>query len=179
MNWGKAWNKAVAAGLCLLGLSLMTACQSTMGNTDPMQGGEQTDGTVSVNSTQTEVEESAMRTIRIIVGEQQFVAELYDNSTARTFAGMLPLTVTMEELNGNEKYYYLPDDLPVNATVPSSIHAGDLMLFGSDCLVLFYQDFSTSYSYTPLGHVQDAAGLERACGRGSVQVTFSLPALQE
>lgn len=29
------------------------------------------------------------------------------------------------------------------------------MLFGSDCLVVFYQSFDTSYSYTKIGHIDN------------------------
>jgi hypothetical protein len=47
------------------------------------------------------------------------------------------------------------------------------MLYGSTCLVLFYKDFSTSYSYTKLGSIEDISGLTDALGGGSVQVTFS------
>ena len=47
-----------------------------------------------------------------------------------------------------------------------------LMLFGSDCLVLFYESFSSYYRYTPLGYLEDTAGLVEALGRGDVKVTF-------
>ena len=46
------------------------------------------------------------------------------------------------------------------------------MLFGSDCLVLFYESFSSSYSYTRLGSVDDPSGLAAVLGQGSVEVTF-------
>lgn len=46
------------------------------------------------------------------------------------------------------------------------------MLYGSDCLVLFYETFTSGYSYTRLGSVEDPAGLAAALGRGSVSVTF-------
>ena len=86
----------------------------------------------------------------------------------------MPLTLSMSELNGNEKYNYLPFSLPTNSSNPGQIHAGDLMLYGSDCLVLFYESFATSYRYTPIGRVNDPSGLADAVGGGGVQVTFAL-----
>ena len=47
----------------------------------------------------------------------------------------------MSELNGNEKYFYLESALPTVSEQVEEIHAGDLMLYGDDCLVLFYQSF--------------------------------------
>lgn len=111
--------------------------------------------------------------ITITVNGRAFSATLYDNETARAFKERLPLTLDMSELNGNEKYYYLPESLPRNSSRPSAINAGDIMLYGSDCLVIFYESFSTSYSYTPIGKIDDPDGLSAALGRGSVQVAFN------
>lgn len=47
------------------------------------------------------------------------------------------------------------------------------MLYGDRCVVLFYEDFSTSYRYTPLGKIQDSTGLAQAVGSGAVTVTFT------
>ena len=110
--------------------------------------------------------------IEILVGGKAFTAVLNDNEAARALVEKLPMTLNMDELNGNEKYYYLDSALPTNASVPSGIHTGDLMLYGSSCLVLFYKSFPTSYSYTPLGRIDDPDGLAAALGSGSVQVTF-------
>ena len=78
----------------------------------------------------------------------------------------------MSELNGNEKYYYLSNSLPTNADRPSNIHIGDLMLYGDSCLVLFYENFSTSYSYTPLGQIDEPNSLADAVGNGNIEITF-------
>lgn len=117
-------------------------------------------------------EDAKMPRLTITVNGQSFTATLDDTQTARAFLELLPMTVSMGELNGNEKFYYLPSGLPTNASRPGNIHVGDLMLFGSDCLVLFYESFSSSYSYTRLGSVDNPSGLAAVLGHGSVEVTF-------
>lgn len=111
-------------------------------------------------------------TIKITVGTSVFTATLGDNKTAAAFKSRLPLTIQMTELNRNEKYGDLSENLPVNASLPGTIQNGDLMLYGSRTLVLFYKTFSTSYSYTRIGHVHNPSGLAAALGAGDVSVTF-------
>jgi hypothetical protein len=112
--------------------------------------------------------------MRIKTGSSNFVATLDDNPTATAFKALLPLTVDMQELNGNEKLYRLPNKLPTKASNPGKIENGDLMLYGANTVVLFYKSFPTSYSYTRLGRINDPAGLALAVGAGSVKVTFEL-----
>ncbi len=112
--------------------------------------------------------------LEITVNGKIFPAELYDHETTWALMDQMPLSVEMSELNGNEKYVTLSEHLPTDSQPLSQIHAGDLMLYGSDCLVLFYESFATSYSYTPLGRVEDPAGLSEALGSGAVQVSFSM-----
>lgn len=112
--------------------------------------------------------------IKIKVNSKTFTATLLDNKSAKAFKKMLPLTINMIELNGHEKYYDLPNSIPTNSSNPGTIKNGDLMLFGSKTLVLFYKTFSTSYNYTKLGTVDDVTGLTTALGLGNVTVTFEL-----
>ncbi len=111
--------------------------------------------------------------VQVTAGNRKFTAVLYNNETVRAFMGKLPVTITMNELNGNEKYHYFSESLPTDSRKPGKIHTGDIMLYGSECLVLFYDDFSTSYSYTPLGRISSPDGLAEALGSGNVQVSFS------
>jgi hypothetical protein len=78
----------------------------------------------------------------------------------------------MTELNGNEKFARLSVSEPTQASTPPAIRTGDLMMYGSSTLVLFYKSFRTTYSYTNIGRVDDSAGLEAALGSGNVDVTF-------
>ena len=84
--------------------------------------------------------------IVITAGDDVFYATAEQNETARAFAARLPLTLGMSELNGNEKYCYLNESLPSSPVRVGQISAGDLMLYDSSCIVLFYESFSTSYS---------------------------------
>jgi hypothetical protein len=112
--------------------------------------------------------------MKIKIGSKNFVAVLEDNATAAAFQARLPMTVEMTELNGNEKYARLSANLPTNSANPGTIQTGDLMLYGSGTVVLFYKTFSTSYEYTRLGRVKDPTGLAEAVGSGAVTVTFGV-----
>jgi len=87
---------------------------------------------------------------------------------------MLPLTIGMSELNGNEKFHYLPAALPVNASGGGNIQVGDLMLYGNNCLVLFYKSFHTSYRYTRIGRISNISELVAALGKGELTVRFEM-----
>ena len=110
--------------------------------------------------------------INLVINGKKFSATLEDNETARELFSRLPLTIEMEDLNGNEKYYYLDESLPTDATNVGRIEKGDIMLFGNDCLVVFYKSFDTPYAYTRIGKIEDVNHLEEQFGQGSVKITF-------
>lgn len=112
--------------------------------------------------------------LNVTVNGASFTATLGDSEAAQAFAARLPATNSMSELNGNEKYMYLDESLPTAAEAVGNIQAGDIMLFESDCLVLFYKSFLTGYRYTRLGHLDNSVGLVEAAGRGTATVTWEL-----
>ncbi|WP_428070530.1 cyclophilin-like fold protein [Chryseobacterium gambrini] len=110
--------------------------------------------------------------LKITINSKVFKVNLQDNATAKAFKELLPLTLDMKELNSNEKYAELPESLPVKASGPGTIQNGDLMLYGSNVVVLFYKTFSTSYAYTKIGNVDHADDLADALGSDNVLVKF-------
>ena len=116
------------------------------------------------------------RSMTIIVNGRSFTVVLYDNKTADELYSHLPLELDMNELNGNEKYYNFSDSFTASSKVTGHISKGDIKLYGDDCLVLFYDSFSSGYSYTDIGYIEDTTGLEEVLGNGNVTVRFSADA---
>lgn len=114
--------------------------------------------------------------LKITVQSKEFSATLNNSEAARELIKMLPLDVNMTEHNGNEKYYVLPNTMPGRAESRGRVEAGDLMIWSSNYLVLFYADARTSYSYITLGKLDNPDGLHEAVGRGNVRVKFELVA---
>jgi hypothetical protein len=151
-----------ATGL-LLGVA---SCNST----DPVQKAAASNPASSKDQVASDAAEGRMK---ITIGSKTFTATLEDNRSVSELKSMLPLTLKMTELNGNEKYFHLATRLPTNEISPGAIKNGDIMLYGDNSLVLFYKSFKTSYSYTRLGRIDDPSGLAAAVGDGDVSVSFA------
>ncbi len=124
----------------------------------------------TVNEDESEIEKNMETTtnINVIIDGKKYNAKMENNETSQAFLNSLPQEFEMSELNGNEKYVYMNEPLPTNARSPKHIVTGDIMLYGNNCLVLFYKSFDTSYSYTKIGHIDHLPDL----GNGNIIVTF-------
>ena len=105
-------------------------------------------------------EEITMDKVYININNKKLGIDLENNSTTSALIKLLPLELSMNDLNGNEKYVYLNESLPTNTYSPNHIEAGDVMLFGDNCLVIFYESFDTSYSYSKIGHINNLPSLD-------------------
>lgn len=110
--------------------------------------------------------------IQIMIGEKIYPAFFYENPTTKELIQKLPITLTMSDLYKNEKYANLSTSLPVNPQIVGMVKTGDIMLYGSDCLVLFYKNITTSYSYTKLGKIETTEDLSKILGNGSIKIVI-------
>ena len=120
------------------------------------------------NNSKVESENKLVSNIKVIIDGRNYNAILEENETAQNFANMLPQEFNMNELNGNEKYIYIDKSLPTKSYNPKHIETGDIMLYGNNCLVVFYKSFDTSYSYTKIGHIDNLSDL----GNGNINIKF-------
>ena len=111
------------------------------------------------NNKTVEKSNEVIKDMKIEINNKEYSINLEENETTKKLIELLPLELNMDELNGNEKYVYLDTNLPTNSYSPKHINAGDVMLFGNNCLVIFYKSFDTTYSYTKIGHIDNLPDL--------------------
>jgi len=145
---------------CLL---LMIGCESN--NNDNLNNNELNS---SIEEKDNKKKELEMSDIKVIINEKTYTLKLDNSKTSEEFVNLLPLEFNMSELNGNEKYIYMNNSLTTNAYNPKHIEKGDVMLYGNNCLVIFYKSFDTNYSYTKIGHIDNLDDLEN----GTTRVIF-------
>ena len=118
--------------------------------------------------------EEAVMNMKVQVGDAVFSATLEENEAVASFVEMMrenPVSIQMSDYSGFEKVGSLGTNLPASNS-QTTTHAGDIVLYNGNQIVIFYG--SNSWSYTRLGHVDDLTGWEEALGSGDVTVTFSL-----
>ena len=154
--------KALLIIICLL---LLTGCLNNSNN-DKLDKSEMNNtSTKNIDTKESDVE---MSYIKVTINDKDYTLKLENNNTVEEFINLLPQDFTMNELNGNEKYVYIDNYLSTNEYSPKHIEKGDVMLFGKNCLVIFYKSFNTSYSYTKIGHIDNLDNI----GSESITVKF-------
>ena len=152
----------------LLLLFIVVGCDSKKEINDQSDLNNQQENNIIENDTTNSSE--VIESVKAIINGKEYIINLEDNETVKSFINMLPVEFNMSELNGNEKYVYMTSSLPTNSSNPKHINAGDVMLYGDNCLVIFYKSFDTSYSYTRIGHIDNLNDL----GNGSVTVKIEI-----
>ncbi|MBM6855510.1 hypothetical protein H6B11_15370 [Mediterraneibacter glycyrrhizinilyticus] len=134
---------------------------------------QNTQADTNTDSTEAVGQEAEMK-LQIEAGGSTFTATLEDNEAVTAFVEMLEdesIVIEMDDYSGFEKVGSLGTSLPASNSQMTT-QAGDIVLYNSSQIVMFYG--SNSWSYTKLAEVDDLTGWEDALGSGSVTVTFSI-----
>jgi hypothetical protein len=161
-------NKGLKISIPILVAVVVSAIATTilMNNKSPNIDPNLNQETSTINNNE---EGSKMTKIYATVNNEKLEINLEENQTTSALAKLLPLDITMSDLNNNEKYAYLDDSLPMSTYSPKRVEAGDVMLFGDNCLVIFYKSFETSFDYTKIGHIENFPEL----GGGNISISLS------
>ncbi len=124
--------------------------------------------------TNSDMEENMVKKMTLQIGNSSFTATLENNLAVDAFVEMMsdsPVIIQMNDYSGFEKVGSLGTSLPVDDR-QTTTHAGDIVLYNGNQIVIFYG--SNSWSYTRLGKIDDLSGWEDALGSGDIAVTFCL-----
>ncbi len=133
------------------------------------QSGEEEENSMKRN-------EAKENQIRITVGESSFIVTLEDNESASALRDLLQdgdKTIPASNYGGFEKVCQLGTRLPSH-DVQTTTQAGDVMLYNSNQIVIFYA--SNSWAYTRLGRVEglSAGELEAILSGSESEITLSI-----
>lgn len=148
------------------GILLLIAIGSTAAveASDPLQ--------IPLERSLTHKPQAAAMKVSIEIAGTAISATLDDSQTARDFAALLPLSLTLEDFAETEKISQLPRRLSTEGA-PGGItpKAGDLAYYEPwGNLAIFHKDFRHSPKLVRLGTLD--SGLELIRQRGAVKVTI-------
>lgn len=115
------------------------------------------------------------KALHLYVNEKEIAVTWENNASVEALIGLAeenPITVQMSMYGGFEQVGSLGSRLPSN-DVQTTTSAGDIVLYASSQIVIFYG--SNSWAYTRLGKAADqtAAQMADLLGNGNVTVTIS------
>ena len=114
--------------------------------------------------------------LNLNIGGKTVAATLADNATARDFVSVLPLSVSMNDLFGREKYGDLPRALSEGGPRKSRYEVGDIAYWSPDhqFAIYYHQDGESipSPGIIPIATID--SGVEAFNVSGSVKVRIEL-----
>src|SRR5881394_2175779 len=114
--------------------------------------------------------------IRLRIDNKTLTATLADNGTARDFASLLPLTLTMNDLFGREKFGHLPRAISDKGKRTHTYEIGDIAYWSSGPDVAIYYHHDGEQIPDPgiivIGKID--SGVAPLNVRGSVKVAMEL-----
>ena len=152
---------------------ILSACSTTPDGTETTSTTTNEASQTASESITKESQETKMK-VNISINGKTFSATLEDNEAANELYEIIKndgLTIGMSDYSGFEKVGSLGRTLTANDK-QTKTKAGDIVLYQSNQIVMFYG--SNSWSYTRLGKIDDLNGWEEALGSGDITAEFSV-----
>ena len=148
---------------------------NTSGMNDPARPSEQADAEEPATE-ETGTEEVKAKMLRMMIGNTAVAVDWENNESVEALKAQCenePLVIQMSMYGGFEQVDPIGSRLPSN-DAQTTTSAGDIVLYSSNQIVVFYG--SNSWAYTKLGHItdQDASGMAGLLSNGNVTITISM-----
>ena len=132
---------------------------------------------VETNAAETAIAgEAKEKMLRMMIGDTAVAVDWENNESVEALKNLCaetPLVIQMSMYGGFEQVGPVGTRLP-SSDVQTRTSAGDIVLYSSSQIVVFYG--SNSWAYTRLGHItdRDTAGMAALLGNGDVKITISM-----
>lgn len=115
---------------------------------------------------------ASLARIRIVIGDKTIPVTLDDHVTARDFATLLPLSLTLEDYAATEKVATLPRKLSTaGAPAGTTPEVGDFSYYAPwGNLAIFHKPFRYSVGLIRLGRIDSGVEILRIEGRMSARI---------
>ena len=148
---------------------------NTSGMNDPARPSERADAEEPATE-ETGTEEVKAKMLRMMIGNTAVAVDWENNESVEALKALCenePLVIQMSMYGGFEQVGPIGSRLPSN-DAQTTTSAGDIVLYSSNQIVVFYG--SNSWAYTKLGHItdQDASGMAGLLSNGNVTITISM-----
>lgn len=108
--------------------------------------------------------------MKIVINNESYTIQIENKELMEKIYNVLPESFTMKDLNSNEKYYYMEKTIEnVDSNYTGEIKKGDVMLYDNNCVVVFYDNFTTEYKYAKIGHIDNLGDI----GSSDVEVSIT------
>ena len=99
-------------------------------------------GPIARSADNTTTKHTSAVKIKLTIDNKILTATLADNATARDFASLLPLTLTMNDLFGREKFGHLPRAISDKGKRTHTYEIGDIAYWspGPDVAIYYHHD---------------------------------------
>ena len=121
-------------------------------------------------------QQNAMKIRLTLDNSKAITATLIDSETTRDFVSLLPLTLTMNDLFGREKFFHLPRAISEGGKRTRTYEVGDVIYWspGPDVAVYYRHDGQSIPSPGIIAIGKIDSGVEALDVPGSVRATIEL-----
>lgn len=109
--------------------------------------------------------------IKLTAGTREFTATFYKNATTDALVQMMPMTLPMMDLYGNEMCYRFPNALPTDDARTQGYEVGEIMYWPpGHSFVIRYAQNGERFQMQKLGKLDSGVEFFRTCGDIDVRI---------
>lgn len=110
--------------------------------------------------------------LKITIGNKVVYTDFINSKTTQEFVKLLPLTLSMQDLNGREKYSSLSKNLSKDGNIKTTFEEGDISYWLGGGLAIFYHQDNSVIKAGLINIAKLKQGKENFVGSNTIDIKF-------